>query len=44
MTFEETVGRRGVDAEAVHTEIASVTCNELPVCVPAIAVYASKPW
>lgn len=35
---------RGLAAVAVQTEIASVTCDKLPVCALVIAVYASEPW
>jgi arginine decarboxylase len=35
---------RGIDFGAPETEIASITCQRLPVCALAIAVYAAAPW
>lgn len=35
---------RGVTLGPVHTEIASVRCEDEPVCALVIAVYASEPW
>lgn len=36
--------QRGIDFGAVHTEIASATCEVQPVCALVIAVYAAAPW
>lgn len=35
---------RGIDYGEVHTEIASATCTDRPVCALVIAVYAAQPW
>lgn len=36
--------QRGIHFGAAHTEIASVTCEDEPVCALVIAVYAAAPW
>ena len=36
--------QRGVDLGPVQTEIASVRCEDVPVCALVIAVYASQAW
>lgn len=36
--------QRGIDLGPVHTEVASVTCEDEPVCALVIAVYAAAPW
>lgn len=35
---------RGVDLGPVQCQLASVRCEEQPVCALVIAVYASQPW
>jgi arginine decarboxylase len=36
--------QRGIDFGTAHTEIASITCRQEPVCALVIAVYAAAPW
>lgn len=36
--------QRGIHFGAAHTEIASVACEDEPVCALVIAVYAAAPW
>lgn len=35
---------RGINLGTVHTEIASVTCEQEPVCALVAAVYAPQAW
>lgn len=36
--------QRGIDFGPAHTEIASITCRQQPVCALVIAIYAAAPW
>ena len=43
-TLESMQSNRGMSIGPVHTGIASVLCEDEPVCALVIAVYASQAW